>query len=164
MISASFGEHSVVIGQAVAEARDAGVIGRIKERDHTLWKPDPGEIANRLGWLRAPSTMRKEVGGIARFVEGTTAGQVLLLGMGGSSLAGEALHEVFGGPAAGGLPLRVVDTTAPDHIREISRTTEPRDTLHIVATKSGSTVETLSAFRHFHARALEAGGVRRPGR
>ncbi|MEN8376488.1 MAG: glucose-6-phosphate isomerase [Gemmatimonadota bacterium] len=158
MISASFGEHSVAIGQAVAEAREAGIIRRIRERDHTLWKPDPGEIANRLGWLRAPTTMRKEAGRIARFVEETAAGRVLVLGMGGSSLAAAAFGEIFGGQGRGGLPLGVVDTTAPDAIREISGSAEPGDTLHIVATKSGSTVETLSAFRYFHARTLESAG------
>jgi glucose-6-phosphate isomerase len=157
MISATYGEHSVAIGAAVAEARASGLMRRIRDRDHTLWKPEPDGISDRLGWLRAPSAMQKETGRIERFAQEVRAGfdDVLLLGMGGSSLAAEAFARIFGGESEAPR-LRVVDTTDPDFLRDLSESTDPLRTLHIVATKSGSTVETMSAFRYFWERVAEA--------
>jgi len=162
MISATYGEHSVAIGAAIAEARASGLMRRIRDRDHTIWKPEPDGISDRLGWLRAPSAMQKETGRIERFAQEVRSGfdEVLLLGMGGSSLAAEAFARIFGGEP--GVPrLRVVDTTDPDFLRDVAESTDPLRTLHIVATKSGSTVETMSAFRYFWERVAEAIGDRR---
>ena len=78
---------------------------RIWAGDHTLWKPGPTEIANRLGWLRSPAAMRRELPRIRGFVEEVRRDgvrQVLLLGMGGSSLAPELFTATFG--AAPGHP------------------------------------------------------------
>jgi hypothetical protein len=75
---------------AAEEARKALAAGRVAERirrkDHTLWKPEPNEIANRLGWLDSPQTMQGCLAGIASVVEGVRADGfnfALLLGMGG---------------------------------------------------------------------------------
>lgn len=164
MISASYGKHSIAIGSAIAEARAGDLLRRIKDSDHTVWKPEPEEIADRLGWLRAPSAMQKEVGRIVRFADGARDrfDDVLLLGMGGSSLAGEALAGVLGDDSEGPR-LRVVDTTDPDRIRALAESTDPLRTLHLVATKSGTTVETISVFRYFWRRVTEALEGRRSG-
>ena len=72
----------------------------------------------------------------------------VLLGMGGSSLAPEVLHESFG-TAPGMLDLKVLDTTVPSQIRDVERAIELDKTLFIVASKSGGTVETLSHLAYF---------------
>ena len=157
MITASYGEHSLAIGEAIADARASGLLRRIKDRDHTVWQEDPDGIQDRLGWLRAPATMEKALGRVERFAAGVREAfeDVLLIGMGGSSLAAAAFAEIFAD--ADELPrLRVVDTTDPDFIAGVAASTHPLRTLHIVATKSGTTVETVSAFRFFWARVEDA--------
>ncbi|HSM37217.1 MAG TPA: hypothetical protein VK837_12525 [Longimicrobiales bacterium] len=157
MITASYGKHSLAIGEAIADARGSGLLRRIKDRDHTVWHQDPDGIEDRLGWLRAPATMEKTLGRVERFAAGVREAfdDVLLIGMGGSSLAAAAFAMIFADPHAPPR-LRVVDTTDPDFIAGIAASTDPLRTLHIVATKSGTTVETLSAFRFFWARVEEA--------
>jgi hypothetical protein len=72
----------------------------------------------------------------------------VLLGMGGSSLAPEVLHQTFGS-APDRLGLFVLDTTHPDAILEVRDLLDLEKTLFIVASKSGSTIETISQFRYF---------------
>ena len=68
---------------------------------------------------------------------------VLLLGMGGSSLAPEVFRKIFG-VADGFLDLAVLDSTDPEAVLAMAERFEPRRTLYIVSTKSGGTVETFS--------------------
>ncbi len=158
MISASYGKHSIAIGTAVAEARASDLMRRIRDQDHTVWKPEPDGISDRLGWLRAPSAMQKETARIVRFADGARQrfDDVLLMGMGGSSLAAEAFAEVFGDCDQPGPRLRVLDTTDPDRIRALAASSDPLRTLHVAATKSGTTVETRSALRYFWVRVTKA--------
>lgn len=125
---------------------------RLRARDHTIWSPDPTEIADRLGWLTLPAAMRAELAAIERIVAGARAAglrRALLLGMGGSSLAPEVFSRVLGS-RPGYLRLRVLDSTHPDAVRAAAADAPPEQTLIIVATKSGGTVETISLFRYLH--------------
>ena len=76
---------------------------------------------------------------------------VVLLGLGGSSLAPLVLQRVFS-PGTFGLHLAVLDTTAPDTIREIAQQVDPATTLFIVASKSGTTAEPLALADYFYDR------------
>ncbi|GAC1408622.1 MAG: hypothetical protein NVSMB57_00160 [Actinomycetota bacterium] len=130
------------------------VINRIWKRDHTVWRDDPTEIADRLGWLDVAETMRPRVSELQAFAthiasQGFT--HAVLLGMGGSSLCAETISSVFG-VAPGALNLRVLDSTHPAAIRRIEQELDLRTTLFIVASKSGSTIETLSHLQYFFAR------------
>ena len=138
---------------------------RIWERDHTLWNPDPTEIGNRLGWLTVAGEMRKRVGELQSFAqqvrcEGFT--RVVLLGMGGSSLGALALHRLFG--SAEGFPrLRVLDTTVPDTISAVTNRLDCENTLFIVASKSGTTIEPNALYRHFRLLVEQAVGRENAG-
>jgi glucose-6-phosphate isomerase len=141
------------------------VVDRIWARDHTVWKPKPVEITNRLGWLDIAKTMTGEIPALKQFAsdikrDGMT--DAVLLGMGGSSLAPEVFSKVFG-TSEGFLRLHILDSTDPGMVRTIlNRITLPR-TLFIVATKSGGTVETLSGFKYFFNEAVDAVGVEKVG-
>jgi len=103
------GAYQADVERTLAGLRDARVVARIWTHDHTVWKPDPAEITNRLGWLHLPQTMRPQLADIAAFTaEVRAAGytQSLLLGMGGSSLAPEVFSLALGGD--GGLRLDVL--------------------------------------------------------
>lgn len=132
--------------------RDQRIGQRLRARDHTIWSPDPAEIADRLGWLTLPETMRTALPAIERVVAGARAAgldRALLLGMGGSSLAPEVFSRVLGS-RPGYLRLRVLDSTHPDAVRAAVADGPPERTLVIAATKSGGTVETISLFRYLY--------------
>jgi glucose-6-phosphate isomerase len=91
--------------------------------------------------------------------------QAVLLGMGGSSLAPEVFSKIFGGPGASSpaLELVIIDSTDPDMIRGRTDHLDLTKTLFIVATKSGGTVETLSAFKYFYNRVSDVTEPTRAG-
>lgn len=126
---------------------------RMWAKDHTVWNPDPTEIADRLAWLWAPERYLEKASDVESFAnhmaESTT--HVVLLGMGGSSLAPEVMHAVRG-PVNGRPRLLVVDSTAPDQIRQAEQAVVPGRTLYLVSSKSGSTIETLSQYSYFRDR------------
>jgi len=145
---------------------DAGdVIARIWRHDHTVWKPDPTEIANRLGWLTLPADLAPRIGELTAFARQVAADgftHAVLLGMGGSSLAPEMFARTYR-TAPGALELTVLDTTHPATIARVEASLDIDHTLFIVASKSGTTLETLSHFEHFHARVVAAVGEGRAG-
>lgn len=136
----------------------ANVAGRIWQRDPTVWIADPGqaaqtpELVNRLGWLNIGPEMLAEAGNLSAFAaEVKEAGfrEVVLLGMGGSSLAPELYMTTFG--ADNGLPLTVLDSTHPEQVLAVHRNLgNPAKTLFLVSSKSGGTLETLSFFKYFY--------------
>lgn len=140
-----------VISQAERWNRDR-LIGRLWDRDPTVWSVEPvPEIEDRLGWLTLPATSRDLVPLIeqlhdAAVAEGIT--HVVLLGMGGSSLAPEVFAASL--PRADSDPLLVVlDSTHPDAIAAVTAVTDPHTTWYVVASKSGTTLETMSFFHWF---------------
>lgn len=142
---------------AMAEAR---ILERILAHDHTVWKDEDREITNRLGWLDPLPAARKalpEIEGLVSEVRREGIARILLLGMGGSSLAPEVFTRVFGHRP--GFPrLDIVDTTSPDALARISRGLDPRKTLFIVSSKSGTTAETTALFNYFRGLAVSALG------
>jgi glucose-6-phosphate isomerase len=127
------------------------IVERIWRRDHTVWKDDPTEITDRLGWLTVSDLMHERIGELEAFAQQAAADgfeTAVLLGMGGSSLAAEVFERTFGS-ADGTLELIVLDTTHPATIERIAGELELDRTLFIVASKSGGTTETLNHFGLF---------------
>jgi len=115
------------------------LVARIWERDPTLWTG--ADEAKWLGWLDEPMRMRSRLGDLQRFVEEVAGPGVIdsfvLLGMGGSSLAPEVLRRTFGADA-----FHVLDTTHPAAVRRLTEGLDLDATLFLVASKSGTTLET----------------------
>jgi transaldolase / glucose-6-phosphate isomerase len=130
---------------------DEDVLPRIWARDHTVWRDDPTEISDRLGWLDGPERAREEAADLPAFAEevaGDGFTHAVLLGMGGSSLAPEVFRRVFG-VRPGRLDLGVLDTTHPDAVRAVETTVPLDRTLFVVSSKSGTTIETRSHLAYF---------------
>ncbi len=127
------------------------VVERIWKRDFTVWKDNPDEISNRLGWLDLPENMIPKLDEINDFTESVLRDgfeNVVLLGMGGSSLAPEVFRLTFG--VKENYPdLSVLDTTDPVYIEKFAGNLDFEKSLFIVSTKSGGTVETLSLMKFF---------------
>lgn len=147
------------------EALDARQVGRrLFAKDASLWAADSeteASVQHRLGWLDSVEAFRQRVAEITAFAdavreEGVT--HVVLLGMGGSSLSADVSRDIFG-PTHDWPELLVLSSTDPAAIREVERRIDPRNTLFIVATKSGTTIETLSFYRHFWEKARQALGT-----
>jgi transaldolase/glucose-6-phosphate isomerase len=154
------GSHSKYIREKLQQMTEIDVMSRIWKKDHTLWKPKPDEISNRLGWLHSPEVVRAELNDIREFVASVRADgieTVLLLGMGGSSLAPEVFQMVFNSKPDHP-DVQVLDSTHPDAVRETDAGLNYDSTLFLVSTKSGGTVETLSLMNYFYTRALEKMG------
>ncbi len=162
---AHLGEYGPAVEGALAELGDERVVERMWEGDHTVWGPEPEEIANRLGWLRSPQDTQEalpEIRALAEAVRDEGVERVLLLGMGGSSLAPETFALSLG--SAQGYPdLAVLDSTAPEAVLGRAEGLDLSRTLFVVSTKSGGTVETLSFFRYFYNLVVEAVGAERAG-
>lgn len=150
---------------ALDELASGRVLPRIWDHDHTVWRDDPAEIANRLGWLDLPTTMRDhlpELAEVAREAREEGIQDVVLCGMGGSSLGAEVLRAVAGRRA--GFPrLAVLDSTVPDWVRRVRGSIDPARTLFVVASKSGSTAEVASLFQYFWGEAFALLGPRAAG-
>jgi transaldolase/glucose-6-phosphate isomerase len=131
---------------------------RIWAKDPAIWHPEPlPEITDRLGWISLPERMQekcKDILSFAHQIKNEGFSHVLLLGMGGSSLAPEILQKTFGN-APGYPELFVLDSTHPDAILAMENKLNLTDSLILVSSKSGSTLETLSLFRYFWNRVSE---------
>jgi glucose-6-phosphate isomerase len=161
----ALGRYQAAVDAALAEMERQNVIARLWARDHTIWKPDPTEIANRLGWLDIADRLRddvKRLDALARSVRADGYTHALLLGMGGSSLAPEVFRKTFR-VKSGYLDLAVLDSTDPGAVLAQAERLDLSKTLFVVSTKSGGTVETFSFFKFFYNRVLEAVGRAQAG-
>ncbi|HZS50739.1 MAG TPA: bifunctional transaldolase/phosoglucose isomerase [Bryobacterales bacterium] len=153
------GRQSLRLGafQNRADARlkawqSAGFASRLWRKDATLWTAQPQpELTDRLGWLTLPEAMREHAEECAAFagqVRSDGVRHVVVLGMGGSSLAPDVFGRTFG--HADGFPeLIVLDSTHPAAVRAVEKQIDLRSTLFVVSSKSGATIEPLSFFRYF---------------
>ena len=142
------------VDQRLLAWEQADLGGRMWESDPTVWgDADAPEVTNRLGWLRLPETMTDRVSGWIKFadsIRSASFSDVLLLGMGGSSLAPEMYQAVLGNTENSPF-LQVLDSTHPDAVLAMADRLDLKRTLIVVSSKSGGTLETLSLFRYFYA-------------
>jgi glucose-6-phosphate isomerase len=143
--------HNSEIALALADLEQNQVVSRIWSGDHTVWKPDPTEIADRLEWLTVTDFIREHTSELASFAEEVRdAGfkHFVLLGMGGSSLGPEVLRQTFG--SAPGFPeLIVLDSTVPAWVQSVTDAIVPAQTIFLVSSKSGSTTEPNMFYAYF---------------
>lgn len=155
-LETALGDYQAAVDEAAVDLRENKIMQRIWSHDHTVWQDDPTEITNRLGWLHIMELMNENIERMDNLRTSLIADaytNVLLLGMGGSSLAPEVFSKVFGN-TQGGLELHILDSTDPSMVLAYDRNLDLKKTLFIVATKSGGTAETLSAFKYFYNRCL----------
>ncbi len=141
------------VARRVQEAR-RDLLPRLFAKDVTLWPGDArarAEMAQRLGWLEIAEAMQPRVAELEAFAaEVRAAGfrRVILLGMGGSSLAPDVYARLAGG-APSGLPLTVLDTTDPAAILAAEAAGDLATTFFLVSSKSGTTIEPNALAAYF---------------
>ncbi|GII79276.1 glucose-6-phosphate isomerase [Sphaerisporangium rufum] len=155
--SITFGDDALAAraAEAARELAAAGVPEALAAGDPTLWGPAAeSQAADRLGWLDLPTTSRSLLPRLAELAERAREQEVehvVLAGMGGSSLAAEVIC------ASADVPLTVLDTTDPAQVRRVLAD-RPERTLVVLASKSGTTVET-DAHRRLYERAFRDAGI-----
>jgi transaldolase/glucose-6-phosphate isomerase len=157
-LSFDLGEYRGRVDDKLASWGEQKFIQRLWDKDHTLWFDEPvEELKDRLGWLILPdvdSVVLDNVTAFAEKVRSEGFTHVVLLGMGGSSLAPEVFARCFGS-SLGYPELSVLDNTHPEAVRNLEDRLPLSSTLFCVSSKSGTTLETLSLFRYFWHKAKE---------
>jgi transaldolase/glucose-6-phosphate isomerase len=145
---------------ALEDWRKDGKVRRLWAADASLWTET--DEAHWLGWLEIVDKQLKGIAHLQDFADDVRrAGfrDVLLLGMGGSSLGPEVLSATFG--SRPGFPnLHVLDSTDPAQIRRFEARIDPTRTLFLVSSKSGSTLEPNIFKQYFYERAKQAVGAK----
>ena len=164
-VESRLGRSESTVSRALEEMTEQNIMGRIWCHDHTVWKPEAEEIVNRLGWLHIGRAMKEALPRLNALVEDVLSDgytHALLLGMGGSSRAPDVFRRTFG-VRQGFLDLSVLDSTDPGAVLAHLEGLDLKRSLFIVASKSGTTVETLSFLRFFYNRVLQMVGRERAG-
>jgi glucose-6-phosphate isomerase len=140
-------------------------VERIWRKDPSFWADDATDarsVATRLGWLDAPGSMLAHVAELRSFgdeIRHAGFSDIVVLGMGGSSLAPEVLRRTSPGRQrlSDRQPrLHVLDTTDPQTILSLTACIELSNTLFFVSSKSGSTIEANVLFEYFEERVAAA--------
>ncbi|HET9323542.1 MAG TPA: hypothetical protein VFO03_06650 [Gaiellaceae bacterium] len=136
----------------------AELVERIWERDPSVWTGS--DEAQWLGWLDEPARMRERIHELLEFAARVEpdVDDVVLLGMGGSSLAPEVLRRALGVER-----FHVLDTTHPTAIRRLEESLDLGRTLVVAASKSGTTLETRSHADYFRPKAGRFAVITDPG-
>ncbi|MEZ4569046.1 MAG: transaldolase family protein [Thermomicrobiales bacterium] len=134
----------------------AGAAQALRESNGAFWSDDrqvASEISGLLGWLQSVPEMQALASAglfesLADDVQRRGYDRLVLLGMGGSSLAPEVMAHTL--EHREGFPrLTVLDSTHPDTIRRVADGMDGERTLFVVSSKSGSTIETSTLFEYF---------------
>jgi transaldolase / glucose-6-phosphate isomerase len=164
-MKAELGSNADAVKAALKKMESDSWIRRIWRKDATLWKSDEAHktiIANALGWVTVVDKLVEHADELAAFSQrvckdGFT--DVVLLGMGGSSLCPEVFRRTFG--KTGGFPtLHVLDSTDPETVESLEERVDLPHTLFVVASKSGTTTEPLMFYKYFFSRLREIKGER----
>lgn len=141
------------LGEAVTSAHTqwskAGNTARLWNKDASLWTNS--DESKWLGWLDIVGQQlasAEKFKALAAEVAEDGFKHILLLGMGGSSLAPEVFSMTFG-KKDGWPQLLVLDSTDPEQIRSFREKIDPARTLFCVSSKSGTTLEPNIYMQYF---------------
>jgi transaldolase/glucose-6-phosphate isomerase len=153
---------------AIARLAQDDFLAKLWKHDPTPWSADPHHaeiIKHALGWLDFPQTVFEAAAELKTFARecAKTFTHVVVLGMGGSSLAPDVLRETFG-KIAGYPQLHVLDSSDPAQIRTLEASLDLAQSLFIVSSKSGTTTEPEAFFRYFFQRVVKTIGADNAGK
>lgn len=162
-----YGKSESSVKAALSSLNDKQFTRRLFAKDASIWKDDPKvsvAIKNRLGWLGVEEFMNRidEINDFVKNVRADKYSYAVLLGMGGSSLCPEVALQTFG-TKKGYLKLFVLDNTSPEAVHHVESQIDLNKTLFIVASKSGTTIESASFNKYFY-HLYEVNKVENPGK
>ena len=154
---------AAAVEASLHEWQVAGKVRRLWARDATLWTgTDEGVWLGWLGITEDQQTSGTHLRAIAEEVRSAGFSHALLLGMGGSSLCPEVVARTFG--RRDGYPtLHVLDSTDPAQVRAFEARVDLANTIFIVSSKSGTTLEPNIFTQYFFERMAQVGGSEKAG-
>ncbi len=166
-VTLALGTHASAVDAAVAKLGEEQFLAKLWRKDASPWSSEPAHVAiikNALGWLDIAEKTLSQASDLTAFAQEAAKefDHVVVLGMGGSSLAPDVLRATFG--AVSGFPkLHVLDSTDPLQVHAMDEALDFTRTLFIVASKSGTTTEPDAFFRHYYERVQKALGANAAG-
>jgi len=162
------GHMQNVYDQTLESLAAQDFLKKLWAKDPSLWSTDPQHaeiIKHALGWLDIPQHLMETARDVQRFANEIASEftHVVVLGMGGSSLAPDILRATFG-KVEGHPQLHVLDSTDPQQIRDMEAAIDLAHTLFIVSSKSGTTTEPDAFYRFFCERVSKIAGASNAGR
>ncbi len=154
---------SAAVNANLEDWKNGNKVQRLWQKDASLWTNT--DEASWLGWLEITAQQQSKLDTFLKLGEeikqaGFT--DVLLLGMGGSSLCPEVLEKTYG--SREGYPkLHVLDSTDPAQIKSFDSIINPAKTIFIVSSKSGSTLEPNIFKQYFFERTKQTVGADKAG-
>ncbi len=140
------------LSEKIASLQNEKLAEQFWKRDYRIWQPQPDEIVNRLGWLDTPRYMQDHVTRLEHFAANLVRSgirEILWCGMGGSSLFARVVEQAW--PTAQGVHIEVLDTSHPVTVKRALDRYHPGKSLVVIASKSGTTLETRSQLDLFWA-------------
>ncbi len=154
--ASSLGPIAGAVSRRLLQLEADAVLARLWAHDPSLWTEDPegqAEIKIRMGWLDSPLKARQLIPTYKSFadeIHKEGIHRALVLGMGGSSLTAEVLSSLQSAAnLKAPLSLAILDSTDPEQVSLTSGNFPPKQSLYIVASKSGGTAEVMAAFDYF---------------
>jgi transaldolase / glucose-6-phosphate isomerase len=151
------------VEKTLADWRSGNKLKRLWDRDASLWTGT--DESNWLGWLDIVAEQVAHIDGLHRLSQEVKAGgfsDIVLLGMGGSSLCPEVLSKTFG--RVSGFPqLHVLDSTDPQQVKAVELSVDLAKTLFVVSSKSGTTLEPNIFKQYFFERVKQTIGPDKAG-
>jgi transaldolase/glucose-6-phosphate isomerase len=163
-VSAELGAAETPVNEAIAGWARWGTVRKFWARDASIWTG--GDEARWLGWMDIAARERADLSQLNALrdeIGNSELSDVVLLGMGGSSLGAAVLSESFG-DRTDWPRMHVLDSTDPDQIRAVEKAIVLSATKFIVASKSGSTLEPNILKDYFWNRVVEARGIEEAGK
>ncbi len=155
-----------IFTKGISKLAENDFTSKLYQHQASLWKSEEEHtkiINNSLGWTEVYNWTLEHINEIKDFAQSVKDiyKHIVLMGMGGSSLAPEVLRVLFG-KKEGWPTLIVLDSTSPDWVGKVRKQIDPAKTLFIFASKSGGTVEPSSQFAYFYEEVSKA-GLANPG-
>ena len=152
---------AAAVKDSIEHARKEGWSRKLWAHDASMWTgKDEGKW---LGWLAAAKGEQVDEAALTKLrQEAKQYRDVVLLGMGGSSLGPEVIGRILGS-ASGSPKLHALDSTDPGQVATVADSIDPANTLFIVSSKSGSTMEPELLRAYFFARVEQALGEGKAG-
>ncbi len=161
-VTLQLGKAQASVDATVARLEQERFLERLWAKDASLWSDDPAHasiIKNALGWLAFPEHVQAALPELLKFANEVKATfkHVVVLGMGGSSLAPDILRATFG-QTPGYPTLHILDSSDPEQVKHLDEHLDLASSLFLVASKSGGTTEPDAFYRYFRGRLEEISG------
>ncbi len=153
------------VNKILLELNDDNVIARINQKDYTLWNNNEIIQKERLGWLDIPNKMLDNIllfDHMLSNIKLENYNNIIVIGMGGSSLGSKVIYETIG-KQKNYPSLLVFDSTIPSDIADITNKINIKQTLFIICSKSGETIETNTLYKYFRNIANDQMGESKAG-